>query len=312
MQKLSLAACALAMLIAACGESSSTGPYTPIRATEGVMRLPLVSTAPNGVQYRLVGAVFVITGTESLTITDTSPDTLIVPLVAGTYSIQLEGDWHVERVGTPSEVVPVQLISPNPMAFSLAERDMREIRFLFKLPADGNANVGITVDEGGWITGTMRFTDHWPRDPPSEYAELVGQEVPFTISFEFAYLSRSYWRGLSVATNELVVQFGGPYSALLHDHIARYLSGDTARFELNRGESNLIYFDNFTTMGMSTTGNTPYHLQMTGRHLFRGVLDSEQIPVSQPFPFTTEVTLQRYDTSEGMLRGVATGTGTTQ
>lgn len=311
MQKLSLAVCALAMLIAACGESSSTGPYAPIRANEGVLRLPLVSTTSNGVQYRLVGATFVITGTESLTITDTSPDTLTVPLMAGIYSIQLEGEWHVERVGTPSEIVPVTLISPNPMAFSLAERDARDIRFLFKVPADGNANVGITVDEGGWITGTMRFTGHSPQDPSNEYAELVGQEVPFTISFEFAWLTRNYWRGLTVETNAIVVQFGGSYSALLHGQIARYLSGDMAKFELNRGNSDLLYFDNFTTMGMGSPGATPYHLQMTGRHLFRGVLDSDQVPASQPFPFTTDVLLRRYD-SDDRLHGVATGTGTTQ
>ncbi|WP_284667146.1 hypothetical protein [Myxococcus sp. SDU36] len=259
-----------------------------------------------------MGATFVITGTESLTITDTSPDTLAVPLMAGAYSIRLEGEWHVERVGTPSEIVPATLISPNPMAFSIVERETLDVRFLFKIPADGNANVGITVDEGGWITGTMSFTEYWPQDPSNEYAELVGQDVPFTISFESAVLTRDYFDGLTVETGELVVQFGGPYSTLLHGNIAKSLNGDTARFQLTRNDSDLIYFHNFMTMGMSVTGYTPYSLNLSGQHLFRGVLDSERIPVSQPFPFSSEVTLWRYNSSGEYLYGVATGTGTPQ
>src|SRR4051812_38712525 len=108
---------AIALLVVACGEVA--GPSTPvIREGEGLLELPLVSTSA-GRSYKLVGATFAITGPQNATITDTSAESVSLPLMAGTYSIKMNGDWHVERTDAPGVTVPVTLVSPNPLTFTL-------------------------------------------------------------------------------------------------------------------------------------------------------------------------------------------------
>ncbi|GHG76488.1 hypothetical protein [Comamonas sp. JC664] len=305
MKKSILLATALSFFFVACSESS-TGPYAPLRATEGVLQLPLVSTTSNGEQYRLVGATFVITGMEDRIITDTSADTLVVPLLAGTYSIRLEGDWHLERLGpTSATVVAATLISPNPMAFSITARATQDVRFLFKVPAEGTATVGITVDEGGWITGTLDFTYLFPGPSGSEFSPLLDQQVPFTISFETATFSRDYWDGLTVETEGVTVQFGGPYSEVLHARVAPTLTGGTARFQLARTDSNEIFF---TNLNMWNDDNPLYGLSVYGGTPFWGRLDHERIPVRQPFTFA-ESYFSLHSSSSGFIEGTAEGNG---
>lgn len=294
-------ATALSLILAACSESS-TGPYAPVRSTEGVLRLPLVSTTSNGEQYRLVGATFAISGVEDVIITDTSPDTLLVPLMVGAYSIRLEGDWHIERVGSSPVIVPATLISPNPMAFSITARTTQDVRFLFKVPAEGTLNVGITVDEGGWITGTLDFTYLSPHTTTNEFFPLEGRQVPFTVSFETATFTRDSWDGLSVETGEVTVQFGGTYSEVLHARVAPNLTGGIARFRLARENSNEIFF---TGLAVENYDNPLYGLSIYGGTPFRGTLDNDGIPVRQPFPISSFFALSssRTDYVEGAVEG---------
>lgn len=232
MQRLKWFVSAMALLALACGEVSE--PSTPVvRDGEGLLELPLVSTSA-GRTYKLVGATFAITGPQNATLTDTSADSVSLPLVAGTYSIQMNGDWHVERTDAPGVTVPVVLVSPNPMTFTLGEGETRPVRFLFKVPEDGIADVGIGVDHGGWISGTIQFESSSP-PPPSPFSELDGKSIPFVLSYESATVTRSIENGIkrvTIQTSPVTLQFGGETGAAFQKHVVAALQGRTTSFFL--------------------------------------------------------------------------------
>ncbi|RKI55638.1 hypothetical protein D7X55_29225 [Corallococcus sp. AB049A] len=231
---------ALALLALACGGVSE--PSTPvIRDGEGLLELPLVSTSA-GRSYKLVGATFAITGPQNTTLTDTSADSVSVALMAGTYSIQMNGNWHVERTDAPGVTVPVTLVSPNPMTFILDEGETRPVRFLFKVPGDGTADVRVGVDSGGWISGTLQFN---PRTPPPTYpggpnipdpfADVAGKTVPFVISFDSSTVTRSTaggYKHVDIQTSPVTLQFGGATGAVFQQQFVSALQGQTLSFSM--------------------------------------------------------------------------------
>ncbi|RKH88738.1 hypothetical protein D7Y21_13520 [Corallococcus sp. AB045] len=220
---------AVVLFAVACGGSSV--PSTPVlRDGEGLLELPLVSTTAAGRSYKLVGATFTLTGPQSTTITDTTADTVSVPLIAGDYTLQLTGTWHIERTDQPGVTVPSTLVSPNPLVFTLGEGETRPVRFLFKVPGDGNADVGFRVDHGGWVSGTLHFFDRTPspNGPPDIFAELSGKTVPFVISFESSTVTRSsdsYSNQVVVQTSPVTLQFGGAPTQVLQKRIIPALEG---------------------------------------------------------------------------------------
>lgn len=303
MRKFNYSIIALAMLVWACG-GSPTQPQEP-QAGEGVVQLPLTSTGPDGQSYRLVGATFAITGTQSATITDTSTDVVNVPLVAGNYTIQLEGEWHIERVDAPGQALPASLISPNPMAFSLEEGQTRSVRFLFKLPGNGNADVGFTVDTGGWFTGTLAFGP-MPPDPQNSLASLAGTSVPFAISWSTATVVRANEGGEKVLYVEAgfpTVQFGGPYSELLHDRIAPALQKSPLGFHVRATHGGSISFSGFELMPIE---GEPFRLHLEPVMSVPGVLDAEGFPATRPFNFESIFNLTTFGPLVGYSNGIAT------
>ncbi|NOK19118.1 hypothetical protein [Corallococcus carmarthensis] len=227
---------ALALLALACGEVSE--PSTPVvRDGEGLLELPLVSTSA-GRSYKLVGATFAITGPQNATITDTSAESVSLALIAGTYSIQMNGDWHVERTDVPGVTVPVTLVSPNPMTFTLGEGESRPVRFLFKVPEDGTADVGIGVDSGGWISGTLQFEASPPPGsrPPSIFDGLNGKSIPFVISYESATVARSsgsYPKQVQVQTAPVTFQLGGAVPEEVMQQFVPALQGRSMEFSVS-------------------------------------------------------------------------------
>ncbi|RKH69793.1 hypothetical protein D7W81_10390 [Corallococcus aberystwythensis] len=274
---------AIALLAVACGEVSETS--TPVlRDGEGLVELPLVSTSA-GRSYKLVGATFAITGPQNTSVTDTSAETVSVPLIAGAYSIQLNEGWHVERTDAPGVTVPVTLVSPNPMTFTLGEGETRPVRFLFKVPEDGTANVGIGVDTGGWISGTIQFEPYvgpLPADPPDYFAELRGKSVPFVINFESATVTRvdEYWsKRVLVETGPITFQFGGAPSAVLQQ-FASALRGLPLYFTLEGGSQGAGWVPMIHLQHPS--GSFMMDLEVS-RALVE--VDSEGFPLMTPFSF---------------------------
>jgi hypothetical protein len=302
----------------ACGGQPSGGPQEPVEpaAGEGVVQLPLVSTSTDGQRYRLVGASFEITGPRSVTLTDTTPDTLNLPLPAGAYTIRINGNWTMERVGPPAEPVQATLVSPNPLPFTIDEGQVRAVRFQFKFPGDGQANVGITVDSGGYVTGTIAFEQVISDNTtPNPFASLAGQSVPFLISWDTATLTRESMgsdRMVSVQTGPVHVQFGGPYSQLLHDRVAPGLQGLPTSFSLRASSYGGFFFTGFRLMAFQ---GEPYELEI-GAANFTGALDADGYPATRPFEYAPQgpgmasVALQRRTgfSSYVGVRGPATGT----
>ncbi|MCP3164072.1 hypothetical protein [Myxococcus qinghaiensis] len=136
MKNSSLRALLLALLVAACGGTSDPG-LTGGSDFEGVIQVPLLSTGADGQTFRLVGATFNIIGPMNHTITDTSADTVAVQLPGGGYTIQLQGEWHIERVDAPGQAIAATLISPNPLGFTVSDGKSVTVRFLFKIPTEG-------------------------------------------------------------------------------------------------------------------------------------------------------------------------------
>lgn len=256
---------------------------------EGTMRLPLVSgPAPDGTRYRLVGATFNIVGPQTVTITDTSADTVQTTLQAGDYTVELAGSWQMERVDAPGTPVQVQMLSPNPLPLFITKDETTQLRFLFKYPGDGTAELDIGVDDGGWLAGTIHFTELAdPNGTPTPFSELVGKSVPFLISFPTSTATKSTWsKSLHVATAPVTFQFGGSPSTLLQ-RAAADLSGVSINFDLMERSNGLI---EFSDMHMSGTSGE-FHLYVSRSDPFPGQFDDEGYPARRPFEFDTTVQL---------------------
>ncbi|QSQ25719.1 hypothetical protein JY651_12635 [Pyxidicoccus parkwayensis] len=316
MRKFNFSLVAIALLMAACGGApvEKSEPVVP-QAGEGVVQLPMTSTTSEGVQYRLVGATFAITGPKSVNISDTSPDTVSVVLPAGAYSIRLEGQWHLERTDAPGQTVQASLISPNPMAFSLDEGQTRAVRFIFKTPGNATADVGITVDTAGWMAGTLDFDPVFP-GPPNILEPLGGTSLPFVISWSTSTVTRvneQYTKFIRVETGPITVQFGGPYSTLIHDRIAPSLQGARVRFDVFGAAEGVIRFSNFELFREGDSVTSPFLLEMADTMVVSGVVDEQQMPAARPFTASAPVILRSYQMqSSGFVRGTANMTVSAQ
>ena len=230
---------ALVLLAVACGEVSE--PPIPVTPDDtGLLVLPLVSTSAGG-DYKLVGATFSITGPQNATLTDTSAASVSVPLKAGTYTVQLNGGWHMERADRPGVTVPVMLVSPNPMTFTLDEAETLPVRFLFKVPKNGSE----TADLGGWISGTLVF-----EQPPagSIFADMGGMRVPFVIGFESSTVTQRIESGINevdVQTGPVTVQFGGKTTEEVQRRFVAPLQGSTLKIHMASTAPSVVYIEEF-------------------------------------------------------------------
>lgn len=300
MKSWNLGAWALALLMVACGgETVTVDPQT-----EGTVKLPLISPAPDGSVYRLVGATFTITGPRSVTLTDTSADTVETKLHAGSYTAELGGTWRMERLDAPGTSVPVQLLSPNPLPFFVRKGETSEVRFLFKLPGEGTANVGIVVDGAGWLSGTVQFAEREYSGPPEQFDSLIGQSVPFVINLQSYTTMKSSWsKDLYVDATASFIQFGGAPSEIL-ERVAASLKGGRLYFSLSPDSPGTIRFNGTSLMSQSGgPGSFEFSLMYGGR--FSGPVDSEGYPIFRPFEFpNTEAAVRTFSGYDG-VRGPA-------
>jgi len=321
MKRMYLAVISLALVLTACGGAGTgTGrPGLALREGEGVVELPLLSTGSGGQSFRLVGATFDIKGLENQSITDTTADTLTVQLPAGGYTVELKGDYHLERLtpGAPAETIPATLISPNPLPFTVAEGEARTVRFLFKTPADGTTDIGFSVDTGGWITGTLDFAPTQDPSIPPDLAELVGKSVPFAVSFDSATLTRNTgFNPALVATAQSVsVQFGGPFSVLLNERIAPALSRGFLTLDLAVDTSTAnLYIREFFVDGLSPHGGAGdlYMLRTGASTSFRGTIDGEGVPTPQDLPALILPFSLGHPSNGRLIQGTMRATGSMQ
>ncbi len=278
MQLRTLGACVLALLVVACGGET----VTVDEQTVGTVQLPLTSPSSDGKVYRLVGATFNIQGPQTVTVTDTSADTVQTTLVAGAYTVELAGAWRLESTDAPGTTVAAQLLSPNPLPFSVTKGQTTQVRFQFKLPGNGSADVGIVVDSGGWIAGTFHFTEQVYEDPRNPFAELVGKSVPFLINMQSVTAVKDTWgQNLYVSSTSTTVQFGGPHSAAL-ERAAASLKGAPIFFTLRAYPGGAI---EFAGLNFESNGMERYKIELSPSGPIPGTLDSEGYPALRSFQY---------------------------
>ncbi|WP_434380030.1 hypothetical protein [Melittangium boletus] len=276
-----MGASVLALMIAACGgQTFNPEPLAPSEM-QGTLQLPLTSTGPEGTSYKLVGATFEITGPQSVSITDTSADTLNVPLSVGAYSITIGGDYHLERTSAPGTVVPAELISDTTLTFDVAKDTPTQVRFLFKLAGSGSADVGFSVENGGFIRGTLSFSDaNAPEGSP--FSALVGKDIPFTLSYGTATVSKNGWRELRVETGPISLQFGGPDSAALTRNVAPAFAGRLLSFSLRGEPDGRVVFMGFSLQSRPEQG---FDFRIDPSQPFQAPVDTEGFPRPGSFQF---------------------------
>lgn len=295
------------LLAVACGGEAMQ--EKPFDAAAGTLELPLTSPGPDGRTYRLVGATFTISGPQTVNVTDTSADTVSVPLAAGPYTVQLAGEWHLERTDAPGQAVPATLVSPNPLAIVVDEAQVRTVRFLFKVAAEGSADVGITVDSGGWITGTLQNLGI-EGSVPNIFTELYGRTVPFTISYQTATVIRNDFgtsKELRIQTGPVTVQFGGAPSLLLHERIESALEGAQVEYSLLAMDNGQITFTGIHLTRYSA--DEPFILDLFAIPNIRGPLGRDGYPTGGPFNFEGQgaIRLFGYGSSSASASGPVTG-----
>lgn len=281
MRMLKLGASLLALLMMACGVETGTNGLQEQGASgeKGTLRLPLVSSAPDGNVYRLVGATFNIVGPQTVTVTDTAADTVETALLAGAYTVELGGTWHLEREDAPGTVVSTQLLSPNPLPFSVTKDGTTQVRFQFKTPGEGSASVGITVDSGGWIAGTIQVDI-----AEGELSDLMGKSVPFLISFPSSMMTQdATYKELMVEVQPGLtsVQFGGTYSAALA-RAAASLKGAPLYFRLKAEPDGTLRFSGLVMVG--STGGFDFELYGSQSPV-SGTVDVNGVPAVAPFQY---------------------------
>ena len=122
----------------------------------------------NGNTYRLRNARFDVTG-PTMTVLDSESDLMAVTLNAtlstGSYSINLEPGWSLERSDAGVfEVVDATLVSPNPKDFQILGGGTTNVAYQFSTNGTivtigtGQLSVSIGVTENGGTTSACSFT----------------------------------------------------------------------------------------------------------------------------------------------------------
>ena len=278
-----IGACALALMVAACGGTDVAEIQTD--EAGGTLQLPLTSAGPEGKTYKLVGASFEITGPQTVSLTDTSADMLTVPLTVGTYAIQLGGTYHLENANAPGTTVPAQLISPTTLTFDVTKDTATQVRFQFKLAGSGTADVGFSVDKGGYLSGTFHVAEvNAPPEGDSPFRSLMGKDVPFTISYSTATFTKGGYKELLVQTGPITVQFGGPDSAGLTRQVAPAFNGRLLSFSLRAEPDGRV---RFLGLQLASSPDQNFMLWVAPSQPFTAPLDTEGYPLPRPFAFST-------------------------
>lgn len=299
-----LGAYVLALMAVACGGITQNDIETPEQG--GLLMMPLTSTGADGKTYKLVNGDFEITGTQSLNLSVPPEDSVSVPLRPGLYAIRLQGPWRVVLADKPSESLSVELVSPNPLQFTIQKGEKTQVRFLFKLPGEGSADVGFQVDTGGLISGNLLIesASSSPADGPL-FDSLMGQSVPVLLGFESVTLTRSTEGGakrLHVLTSPITLQFGGTPHETLAGRVAPALKGTTVEFDLIADPSRQVRFTGIR-LGWATASDPgrQFTLRMQEQFLMQPVLDNDGYPSARSFQLDANVTIEKLESSSRVM-----------
>jgi hypothetical protein len=293
----------LVLALARCAPSSSPD--------EGIGRvaIPLSNTGSDGLLYTVHDATLSITGAEEHMISDTSSAEVLMDLTAGSYEIELGGEWYVTREtdGEPEEI-GVVLVSRNPQAFKVSEGQTTVVTFNFVVAdRDGALRTMVTFDEGHWLAGNFTITDNPDTGNSTDYFDPIeGVSTDFVIYFAIESQDKigsggGYEQAVDIHTGPVSLTFPGSSDPNLAA-LASSLSGSTMVMRLIASGSYVsmssaaIHSDDFSVILSAEEADVP--------------VDAEGFPVLEPF--TTEsgqMLLRRWGDISG-ISDQATGAST--
>ena len=309
------------------GAPSGAGEETPAAGT-GTLEIPLTTTAPSGDQYRLVGAIFDVTGPDfSEQIVD-QPDALVISraVPVGVYEVELQGRHQLEKnVDGVWTTVPALLVSPNPQVGLVVASDaVTQAIFRFRTRegevvfAPGQLDVRIEVEPAGalcgagtaCLTGGFMLATDLPvvNDVPSTgaFTHLLAVPVTFGFSFvpgPFELDVMPFGRCMRMAANQVQAAFAGDPTGFLQNVFAPNLAGSQAFLSFcSDGQGGVTFegvnfFDTPNQWGFEL-GSAPAPL----------ALDGAGYPVPASFVGSSEARLRKYDPFSDLAFGPATFT----
>lgn len=287
------------------------GAGADLEETVGSARFALASVGSDGATYKLNGAQISITGPRSMVITDTSMDTLALSLPAGDYEAKLEGNWTLERTDSPTVPVVALMVSPNPLSFTVKAKSAVSVRFLFEVRV-GSADVGVSVGNGGWVTGTFTLQNTTDPSGTHRFDNLLGKPIRFTVAYDVGSVDRSTAysdRVLTVNASSITsAQFSGVADRTLQESLPDGLvtsqdmpSMFSYALSARYGEvwlSNLSMDAWRTNLRFAAFQNAPV----------LGAIDSEGFPTLDPITFPANFLLQSYGDYQVSAEGAGTMT----
>jgi len=154
-----VSALGIGLLLAACARAQA--PDEPEDAS-GTLQVPLRANGRSGIPYQLVDATFSYSGPSTGTIdggvfgtAEGAAEQIVNTLPVGDYSMVLVDGWNMLQLAAfPPEPVAAELISPNPVTFTILPADTTRVEYAFKVGGEivdtssGALSVVLSVDDG--------------------------------------------------------------------------------------------------------------------------------------------------------------------
>jgi len=152
--------------LAACGTAENSNGTDPFK---GTIRVALEYQNDAGVIYYLRDASFTVTGEQETTIEVGDQPIVRTSLPAGDYALELNEGWWMEREDAGVlERVDAELLSPNPMSFSIVSGEETAVSLRFLVagetiafdPGELVVNMQVEVADGGLVPGEPSYGEH--------------------------------------------------------------------------------------------------------------------------------------------------------
>lgn len=315
-------ALAMSSLAAAGCDSSAQLPSDDDGAVEGSIAIPLVSTAPDGVIYRLSGATFEINSAHGQAVLDGNIEqpSLTVELPPGLISVFMRPTWVLTRStdgGNTFTQVSALLGSLNPQSYRVLADTASTISFDFLVRnPNGMLTVRFGVDSTPrQLAGGIRIVNN--PAPTGRLAPYANHSFDFSTYFSLYAMQR---RTEADGAKSLVYQSGATAAEFYNDPQGLFAGEIGASYTGGYIEYQLTAKTDGTQelSGTFYGSSYPFSELAIGPHTMRFAqpLDEQGFPIDAYFHEVVPYSLTLYDDEQStaygtlVLRNLLPGQGT--